>query len=68
VAEGSARWNFVVVLLGACVFAYAAVALMCGPVACFVPGPGLYMGWFLVGGVALAGLAHHFVRERLRVT
>jgi hypothetical protein len=68
VAEGTARWNFVIVLIGACAFAYATTALMCGPVACFVPGQNRYMGWFIVAGVAAAALAHHFVRERLRVT
>jgi hypothetical protein len=65
-AEGSARWNAFVVVIGACVFAYAAVAFMCGPVACFVPGPTLLMGDFIVGGVALAALAHHLTWALLR--
>ncbi|HET9903054.1 MAG TPA: hypothetical protein VFQ27_05055 [Xanthobacteraceae bacterium] len=65
-AEGSARWNFLVVLAGAGAFAYAVVAVACGPVVCFMPGNHRLAGWFIVGGLSLAALAHHFVRERFR--
>jgi hypothetical protein len=65
-AEGTARWNFAVVALGSAAFAYAVVAMMCGPTACFLPGASRLVGWFIVGGLALAALAHHVVRERLR--
>ncbi len=36
----------------------------CGPIACFVPGPRRMSGWFIVGGLPLIALAHHFVLER----
>lgn len=65
-AEGGARWNFVVAAVGSGGFAYAVVAAFCGPTACFLPGPGRLSGWFIVGGLAVAALVHHFVRERLR--
>jgi hypothetical protein len=65
-AEGSTRWNIAVVLIAGTAFAYAVVAMMCGPVACFMPGANRLLGWFIVGGVALAAVAHHFVRDRLR--
>ena len=37
------------------------VVMMCGPVACFVPGPERLLGWFVVVGVAVAALLHHLV-------
>jgi hypothetical protein len=36
----------------------------CGPVACFAPGPSRLMGWFVLGGVAIAALLHHLVLNR----
>jgi hypothetical protein len=43
----------------AAILAFAVVAFTCGPVACFQAGPNRGVGWFLVGGVALAALVHH---------
>ncbi len=53
------RWTALTVLGVSFGFAVIAVALICGPTACFTPGPNRMMGWFVVGGVAAAALAHH---------
>ncbi|CAN5313419.1 hypothetical protein BH10PSE9_BH10PSE9_18430 [soil metagenome] len=63
--EGRLRWRVVTVFIVALAFALAPVLLYCGPVACFMPGPQKYMGWFLVLGVAVAALAHHVVLLRV---
>lgn len=62
------RWSLAALLVASTAFAYAVVAVMCGPVACFQPGSNRLLGWFITGGVALAALTHHLVRERLRTT
>jgi hypothetical protein len=55
------RWGVVAMTCLCALFAYVLVAVTCGPIACFQPGPNRAMGWFLVGGVALAALVHHGV-------
>jgi len=60
------KWSFALIVVAAAVFAGGVVAALCGPVACFRPGAYAAIGWFIVGGVAFAALAHHYVRERLR--
>jgi hypothetical protein len=55
------RWSALSVFLASAIAAYVLAAIWCGPVACFVPGPNRLMGWFLVGGIAIAALAHHLV-------
>ena len=60
------QWSLILLLTASIVFAYAVVAIMCGPVACFVPGPYRLSGWFIVGGVALAALTHHLIAEQVR--
>jgi hypothetical protein len=59
------RWGAIGATAICAVLAYAIVALTCGPVACFQAGPNRAMGWFLVGGVALAALVHHVLLGRL---
>jgi hypothetical protein len=59
-----AQWSVAVPVVASAVFAYAVVAVMCGPIACFQQGPNRAMGWFIVGGVMAAALAHHLVRRR----
>jgi hypothetical protein len=56
---GRQRWGALGATTICAVLAYVIVALTCGPVACFQAGPNRAMGWFLVGGVALAALVHH---------
>jgi hypothetical protein len=63
--EGRFRWRVVTVFIVSLAFALAPVLIYCGPVACFIPGPQKYMGWFLVIGVAVAALAHHIVLGRV---
>lgn len=65
VLHGRVHWRAITVLVVALVFAYAVVVVYCGPVACFAPGPNRLMGWFVVGGVALAALVHHLVLESM---
>jgi hypothetical protein len=63
--HGRVHWRTVTVVVVALAFALAPVIVYCGPVSCFAPGPNRLMGWFVVGGVALAALVHHLVLERL---
>jgi hypothetical protein len=54
------------VILVSATSAYLIVAMTCGPVACFQQGSNRAMGWFIVGGVALAALVHHLALARLK--
>jgi hypothetical protein len=58
-AEKRLRLNALAATAICAFFAYILVAVTCGPIACFQAGPNRAMGWFLVGGVALAALVHH---------
>lgn len=62
--HGRVRWRAATALAAAGALALVIVAGYCGPVACFMAGPNRLMGWFLVGGVALAALAHQLVLDR----
>ncbi|MEX0852534.1 MAG: hypothetical protein WD036_04520 [Bauldia sp.] len=61
VLHGRVRWTAIKVGLASLGLATIGVAVGCGPIACFAPGPDRLMGWFLVGGVALTALVHHVV-------
>ena len=60
----SINWTPATVAAGAGSFGFVAIAFSCGPGACFVPGEYRLLGWFVVGGIVLAALAHHFVYVR----
>jgi hypothetical protein len=62
--HGRMAWRTVTVLIGSLVLASLFVIGYCGPVACFTPGPNRLMGWFVLGGAALAALVHHLVLNR----
>jgi hypothetical protein len=59
------RWTALTVFAAAFAFGVIAVALVCGPTACFLPGSNRMMGWFVVGGVAVGALVHHLVLEAM---
>ena len=59
-------WRLGLVAAATIVPVYVLVAITCGPIACFRQGPNRAMGWFIVGGVALAALTHHLLLSRLR--
>ena len=61
--HGRVQWRTITVVVVAFAFALAPVIIYCGPVACFAPGPSKFMGWFIVIGVAVAALAHHWALE-----
>jgi hypothetical protein len=61
IVHGRFQWRVATVIVAALALAYAQVAVYCGPVACFTAGSARLMGWFLVGGAALAALVHHGV-------
>lgn len=55
-------WRGSTVALSTLLPSTALVVLNCGPTACFVPGnSNRLLGWFVVGGVVVAALVHHFV-------
>jgi hypothetical protein len=60
----SIDWTPATVATGAAGFGFVAIAFSCGPGACFLPGEYRLMGWFVVGGIILAALAHHYVYVR----
>jgi hypothetical protein len=60
----SISWNPVTVAAAAGGFGFVAIAFTCGPTACFIPGENRLLGWFVVGGITLAALAHHKVYVR----
>jgi hypothetical protein len=60
----SINWTPATVAAGAAGFGFVAVAFSCGATACFVPGANRLLGWFVVGGIVLAALAHHYVYVR----
>jgi hypothetical protein len=62
--HGRVAWRTLTVLIGSLVLASLFVIGYCGPVACFVPGSNRLMGWFVLGGAALAALVHHLVLNR----
>jgi hypothetical protein len=64
IAHHRVQWRVLTVIVAALALAYAQVAVYCGPVSCFTSGSNRFMGWFLVGGAALAALVHHFVLNR----
>jgi len=43
-----------------------AIAAACGPIACLRFDGNRLLGWFLVGGTALAATAHHLVFTQMR--
>jgi hypothetical protein len=57
------RWTLTNLLAVTIIVPLVLVMSDCGPVACFVPGPHRMSGWFIVGGLPLIALAHHFVLE-----
>jgi hypothetical protein len=60
----SVNWTPVTVAAAAAGFGFVAIAFSCGPTACFAPGENRLLGWFVVGGIVLAALAHHWVYVR----
>ena len=63
VLHGRVHWRAITVVVAAAALALAPIVLYCGPVSCFAPGPNRLLGWFVLGGVAFAALAHHIVLE-----
>ena len=54
------RWTALIVLIASLAYAFAVIAVLCGPVECFTPNNhNRLMGWYIVGGVGLAALVHH---------
>ncbi len=45
---------------------YIILAITCGPIACFQPGPNRLLGWFVIAGVALSAFVHHVVLARFQ--
>ena len=62
--HGRIGWRAMTVLAATLVLSAILVVGYCGPVACFTPGTNRLMGWFVVGGVAIAALVHHLVLNR----
>jgi hypothetical protein len=60
----SIDWTTTTVATGAASFGFVATAFSCGSGACFLPGEYRLFGWFVVGGIVLAALVHHFVYVR----
>jgi hypothetical protein len=60
----SITWTPATVATGAGSFGFVAIAFSCGPGACFLPGDYRLAGWFVVVGIILAALAHHYVYVR----
>jgi hypothetical protein len=61
----SIKWTPGTVATAAGSFGFVAVAFSCGAAgACFLPGEFRLLGWFVVGGIVLAALAHHYVYVR----
>ncbi len=58
------RWRVTNVLAVTVIVPLVLVMADCGPIACFVPGPDQMSGWFVVVGLPLIALAHHFVLDR----
>ncbi len=58
------RWRLTNVLAVTIVVPLVMVMADCGPIACFLPGPQRMSGWFVVVGLPLVALAHHFVLDR----
>ena len=67
VLHGRVRWTAIKVVVASLALAYVVVAVDCGPIACFAPGPDRLLGWFLVGGVALTAFVHHMVLNSFAV-
>ena len=63
-AVARVRWRLGNVLAVTIIVPLVLVMADCGPVACFVPGPHRMSGWFIVLGLPLIALAHHFVLDR----
>ena len=59
--HGRVKWRVSTVLLTTLVASAIVVAFTCGPISCFTPGMNRLMGWFVVGGVAIAALVHHLI-------
>jgi hypothetical protein len=59
-------WRLGTVAAATLIGVYLLTAVICGPIACFQPGPNRAMGWFIVIGVAAAALMHHLLWTRLR--
>jgi hypothetical protein len=66
--HGRITWRSPMVLIGSLILASLFVIGYCGPVACFMPGSNRLMGWFVLGGAALAALVHHLVLNRFTPT
>lgn len=60
----SINWTPGTVAAAAGGFGFVAIAFSCGPGACFMPGEYRLLGWFVVGGIVLAALVHHWVYVR----
>jgi hypothetical protein len=65
VLHGRVRWRSSSVLAATLGLSLVVVLFTCGPIACFTPGNNRLLGWFVAGGVAIAGLVHHLVLNRL---
>jgi hypothetical protein len=60
----SVNWTPATVAAAAGGFGVVATVFSCGASACFVPGEYRLLGWFVVGGIVLAALVHHWVYVR----
>lgn len=58
---GRVKWRVSTVLLATLVMSGIVVVFTCGPISCFTPGTDRLLGWFVVGGVAITALIHHFI-------